>query len=155
MKQKQKQNLQTQKNFTLTRTMTCILRISINNNGSRSNALKKSLTQSLMFTLWKVLQGGVCRCRWVMEHYPACLRLQEQPLGLRRETKTKQNRVIAICQLTRLSWAVSQSSSSGIILVGMGRNILEDRGREITACLGAFLPDHLLSEESLKTINFP
>lgn len=92
MKQKQKQNLQTQKNFTLTRTMTCILRISINNNGSRSNALKKSLTQSLMFTLWKVLQGGVCRCRWVMEHYPACLRLQEQRLGPRRETnKTEQS----------------------------------------------------------------
>lgn len=48
MKQKQKQNLHTQKNFTWTRTMTCILRISINHNGSRSNALKRSLTQSLI-----------------------------------------------------------------------------------------------------------
>lgn len=141
--------------FTLTRTKTRILRVSTNNNGSRSNMLKRSLTQSLMFTLWKVLQGGVWRCYTVMEPYPVCLRLHVQPLGLRRKTKTKQNRVIAICQLTRLSWAVSQSSSTGIILVGVGRDILEGRGREITACLGAFLPDHLLGAANLKMISFP
>lgn len=101
--------------------------------------------------------GDVCSS--VMGHCLECLRPQVQSLALRGKTKIQKRTAssplrssFAICQLTRLSSSASQSSSSGIILVGVGPETLWKSGRQK---LAASLPGHLLGAGGLKMIHFP